>query len=194
LQLRAAKPKHATWSCAEVRAAFEALASVHSLAAESSAAVVRYFADETVDGVLLSVLAADADILKALVPNSLRRHRLSAVLTEMCADSVGGVKAPVAVPVPVPVAAALAPWPVAVTVAMAGTASPHAASAASCVSNDEEQVVSPVCTMDVHSNDVPSLHYESCCACRFHTFFNHRTSFFARASGRRTPPPLGRRV
>jgi hypothetical protein len=145
LQLRATKPQHAAWSCAEVRTAFEALASVHSLAADSSAAVVRYFADETVDGALLSVLAADADIIKELVPNSLRRHRLTAVLSEMCADSVGAAKAPVPVPVPVPVAAALAPLPVLVTVAIAGTASPHAASAASCLSNDEEQVVSPVC-------------------------------------------------
>ena len=152
LQLRASKPNHATWSCAEVRTAFDALAHVHNLAADTSATVTAYFDDETVDGALLPVLASDADLLKEVVPNSLRRHRLTAVLSEICADPVGAANVPVAVKAAVGVKAPVAvavPMPAAVAVAAAGAASPHSVSAAASSSSevhDEHQpAVSPVC-------------------------------------------------
>ena len=103
LQLRAAKPNHAAWSCAEVRTAFEALAPIHRLAADSVAIVVKYFGDEIVNGSDLFVLASSSRTLESLVPADLRRHRLVAALFEMCDDSAGGA-APVSVSVPVAVA------------------------------------------------------------------------------------------
>jgi hypothetical protein len=90
LQLCALKPKHAAWSCAEVRAVFETLSLVHELAADSTAAVVKYLADERANGSLLSVLASSSRTLERLVPDDLRRHRLVAILTEMCADPAAG--------------------------------------------------------------------------------------------------------
>ncbi len=86
LQLRAAKPVHSSWLCAEVQTAFDALAHVHALAADSRAAVAKHLADELIDGPRLSALASSSDAtLAALVPDASSRQRLAAVLSEMCA-------------------------------------------------------------------------------------------------------------
>ncbi len=85
LQLRAAKPVHSLWLCAEVQTAFDALAHVHALAADSRAPVAQHLADELIDGPRLSALVSSSDTLAALVPDASSRQRVSAVLSEMCA-------------------------------------------------------------------------------------------------------------
>ncbi len=134
LQLRASKPSHAAWSCAEVSVAFEALANVHELATDSIATVIKYFADEKVNGTLLSLLALDSDILKELAPNSLRRHRLSGVLSAMCSDPVVAASASA---VPAPAAAAVSVSVPLVAVLAAGIISAASSSPSSDALEDQ---------------------------------------------------------
>lgn len=108
---------------AQVSASFEALASAHELAADTSAVIITYFADEKASDSLLAVVASDTDLLKEWAPHALRRHRIVAVLAEICADAVGSAHSAV------PVVSVPAPFVVvSATDAMSSVAYAHAAS------------------------------------------------------------------
>ena len=98
LALRRAKPNYTTWTCEEVIVAFVAVSHLKELAADSIDAAIQYFRTETIDGLMLAVVASDNETMQKLAPSAVRRTRLAHTLDEIISPS--GPKLSVTAPPP----------------------------------------------------------------------------------------------